>query len=129
MQLRKCGCRKPINAYLRLRSEKGRRRPRGREGESSNATRYLLGFIVAIASAGGMLGLLVALGRTNAPENVLLIALVTLTLTFATALGATGSARRALIASSVFTCIVLGVGWVLLYALVAAVCGLSPSSC
>jgi hypothetical protein len=104
-------------------------RPNDRNRESWNATPYLFCFIVAIATAGGMLGLLLAIGRTNAPQNVLLIALVTLVLTFATALRVTGSTRSALIASSVFTCIVLGVGWVLLYAFSAAVCGASPSSC
>jgi VIT1/CCC1 family predicted Fe2+/Mn2+ transporter len=104
-------------------------RPHDRNRESLNATPYLFCFIVALASAGGMLGLLVAVGRTNALQNLLLIALVTLVLTFATALGVTGSTRSALIASSVFTCVVLGVGWGLLYAFFAAVCGASPSSC
>jgi hypothetical protein len=97
--------------------------------DSLSATPYVISYVVGVIAAGVTLGLLVATRRTSAIENVLLVAVVTLSVTFATAFGMTGHVRRSVIASSLLTFAILAIGWGLIYAFAAATCGMHPSDC
>lgn len=90
---------------------------------------YLLSFLVACLAAGITLGALVAIGATNGYENLLIIALLTLTVSWTTAFVMTRRLGKAIVASAAWTLLVVGGGFALIYALFASVCGLDPSAC
>jgi hypothetical protein len=97
--------------------------------ESSSATPYVISYVVGLITAGVTWGLLAAIGRTSGLQDILLIAVATLSVTFATALGMTRHARRSAIVSSLLTLTILGVGLGLLYAFAVAICGAHSSDC
>jgi hypothetical protein len=97
--------------------------------DSRNATPYALSYVVGLITAGVTWGVLAAIGRTSGLQDFLLIAVATLSVTFATAFGMTGHARRSAIASSLLTFTILGVGLGLLYAFAVALCGAHSSDC
>ena len=72
---------------------------------------------------------LVALGETNGYENLLVVSVLTLVTTFATAYGMTGRVTFALLVSSLCTLLTVGVGFALIYIFFSWVCGSHPSSC
>jgi hypothetical protein len=90
---------------------------------------YVFSFVVAAGTAAATLTALVATGETSGYENVVIVTLVTLVFAFATAFGMTRRARAAVIASALFTVIVVAGGFGLLYALFASLCGSDPSAC
>jgi hypothetical protein len=97
--------------------------------DSWSPTPYVVSYVVGLLTAGVTWGLLAAIGRTSSLQDILLIAVATLSATFATAFGMTGRARGSAIASSLLTFTILGVGLGLLYAFAVALCGAHSSDC
>jgi hypothetical protein len=72
---------------------------------------------------------LVALGETNGYENLLIVSVLMLLTTFATAYGMTGRITFALLVSSLCTLLTVGVGFALSYIFFSWMCGSHPSAC
>lgn len=91
-------------------------------------TAYAFSFVVAGATAGITLAILAAVGGDGF-ANVVIVTVLTLAVTYVMTLRMTSSPQEAVIASMVATAIVVGVGYVLLYAIYDSSCGSNPSSC
>lgn len=72
---------------------------------------------------------LVALGTTNAYENLVIVSALTLFTTSATTYGITKRADLAMLVSSVCTLITVGGGFALIYIFFSWACGSDPSAC
>jgi hypothetical protein len=89
---------------------------------------YLVSFFCVAATSAITLIALVAIGKTNGVENLLIVALAAFSCSFAVSARVTRR-RSALITSAVSTLIVVGGGFGLLYALFSWGCAAHPSSC
>lgn len=72
---------------------------------------------------------LVALGGTNGYENLVIVSVLTLLTTFATAYGMSRRADIAVLLSALCTLITVGGGFALLYSLFSSLRGSNPSAC
>jgi hypothetical protein len=72
---------------------------------------------------------LVALGGTNGYENLVIVSVLTLLTTFATACGMSRRADIAVLLSALCTLITVGGCFALLYALFSSLCGSNTSAC
>jgi hypothetical protein len=84
---------------------------------------------VAIVTALTSIILLVASGGTNGFENVVIVVLLALTTTFATAYGVTRHTKTAVSLALFATVLTVGGGFALLYVFFSWTCGTNPSSC
>jgi hypothetical protein len=71
----------------------------------------------------------VALGGTNGYENLVIVSVLTLLTTSATAYGMSRRADIAVLLSALCTLITVGGGFALLYALFSSLCRSNPSAC
>jgi hypothetical protein len=72
---------------------------------------------------------LVAVGGTDAYENLVIVSVLTLLTTFTTAYGITRRTNVAVLLSSLCTVITVGAGFAVVYTLFSSLCGSNPSSC
>jgi hypothetical protein len=86
-------------------------------------------FFVALAAAAFSLWALVAAGKTDGRENLVLVILVTFALAFAVAVGLTKRLQLAAAVAGLATLFIVGGGFLALYALYAHWCGSDPSAC
>ena len=84
---------------------------------------------VAVTTALVSIIALVALGGTDAYENLVIVSLLTLLTTFTTAYRITRRVDVAVRLSSLCTVITVGAGFAVVYALFSSLCGSNPSSC
>ena len=90
---------------------------------------YILSFLVAVLTAGITWGAVLAIGGTDAYEKLVIVAVSTLICSTATAFVMTWRLGRAVVASALWTLIIVGGGFALIYALLGAVCGYDRSAC
>jgi hypothetical protein len=84
---------------------------------------------VAVVTASISISALVAVGEANGYENLVIVSVLTLLTTFATAYGMTRRASLAVLVSSLCTLLTVGGGFAVLYALSSSLCGSNPSAC
>ncbi len=86
---------------------------------------------VGVASTTALISIiaLVAVGGTNAYENLVIVSVLTLLTTFTTAYGMTRRANVAMLLSSLCTLLTVGGGFAVLYALFSSLCGSNSSDC
>ena len=89
------------------------------------ASAFAFSLAVAMVIGALSLWLLVALGRTNGYENLVIVALCTFSGAFLAGLTIAKRVTTAALVSVVSTCIVVGGGFALLYAIFASLCGSS----
>jgi uncharacterized sodium:solute symporter family permease YidK len=88
---------------------------------------FIVSLLVAAVTAGLTIWLLVAFGRTNGFENLVIVTLVIFGATFLAALGMAKRIGTAALVSALLTTGVVGGGFALLYAVYANLCGSSGS--
>ncbi len=86
---------------------------------------------VGVAATTALISIiaLVAVGGTNAYENLVIVSVLTLLTTFTTAYGMTRRANVAMLLSSLCTLLTVGGGFAVLYALFSSLCGSNSSDC
>jgi hypothetical protein len=86
---------------------------------------------LGVAAATTLISILalVALGTTNAYENLVIVSALTLLTTSATTYGLTRRADLAMLVSSLCTLITVGGGFALIYIFFSWACGSHPSAC
>jgi hypothetical protein len=86
---------------------------------------------LGVAAATSLISIfvLVALGGTNAYENLVIVSALTLLTTSATTYGITRRADLAMLVSSLCTLITVGGGFAVIYIFFSWACGSDPSAC
>ena len=86
---------------------------------------------LGVAAATSLISIfvLVALGGTNAYENLVIVSALTLLTTSATTYGITRRADLAVLVSSLCTLITVGGGFAVIYIFFSWACGSDPSAC
>jgi hypothetical protein len=86
---------------------------------------------LGVAAATSLISIfvLVALGETNAYENLVIVSALTLLTTSATTYGITRRADLAMLVSSLCTLITVGGGFAVIYIFFSWACGSDPSAC
>ena len=84
---------------------------------------------LGVAAATSLIFVLVALGGTNAYENLVIVSALTLLTTSATTYGITRRADLAMLVASLCTLITVGGGFAVIYIFFSWACGSDPSAC
>ena len=86
---------------------------------------------LGVAAATSLISIFVviALGGTNAYENLVIVSALTLLTTSATTYGITRRADLAMLVSSLCTLITVGGGFAVIYIFFSWACGSNPSAC
>lgn len=86
---------------------------------------------LGVAAATTLISILalLALGTTNAYENLVIVSALSLLTTSATTYGLTRRADLAMLVSSLCTLITVGGGFALIYIFFSRACGSHPSAC